>query len=543
MLDLQLKDYIAILKRWWWLLIISMTITIGFSFYLNSRQIPVYAATTTLVVGQSVTSAEFNASELWASTRIAQTYTQIGLQQPVMQGVVDSLGLSTDWQSLRNQVAFTAVRDTQLIQVQVTAGSLEEAKAIANEVANQLILLSPTSLQNQENSENYQFVRNQLERLIPRIEGGQARVQELEELMTGTISADQVEGIQGEINTLEQLISGWEDKYFELLRFSEGQRSPNYLAVTEPAHGSPAPLQSRARTNTIVFAFLGLFLATGVILLLEYLDDTIKSGDELKAFGVTPLGSIARLKGKQTDQKLIDVLGAFDPAVEAYRIIRSNIRFKTVDQPAKLMALTSSLPGEGKSTTVANLGIVMAQMGLKVIVVDADMRRPMQQFMFQVSSLGGLTELLVSPNLSAADQLVNTSIENLQVLPCGNMPPNPSELLETARMQELLTELSDLADIVLLDAPPVLAVTDAAILASRVDGVLLVIEAGKTRRDAIQRAIETLQEARVNIFGGILNQVNKNKSGYYNNYQGYYAANEMKTTVEQSKLTLSSPDQ
>ncbi len=521
----ELKDYLALLRRWWWFLLLSTIIAVGASYYFTRQQTPVYRATTTLIVGQSIDTVNLNRNDLYISTLIAQTYVEVGRQQPVMQATVESLALSISWQALRNQVTLEPVSNTQLLQITAQAESLAQAKIIADEVANQLILLSPTSQQNQENSENYQFVQTQLEQLIPKIEGGQARVAELEALMAGTLSAEQVENIQGEINTLEKLIADWENKYIQLLSFSEEQRSPNYLAVTEPAQGSPAPINTRARNIMVLAGAVGLMFAAGLVLLIEYLDDTIKSGDELsKQLGIMALGSIARLKGRQPHERLIASLSPFDPIVEAYRMVRSNIRFKTIDKPAKLIMVTSSIPGEGKSTTAANLGIVMAQSGVKTIIVDADLRRPMQQYIFQVPTMGGLTELLVSPQMSLVDQLSNTQVENLQILPCGSLPPNPSELLETERMGNLIKQLKEMADVVIFDSPPVLAVTDAPILATRIDGVILVTDAGKTRRDAIQKSLDTLSEAKANVLGAILNRVKKKKGGYSYQYQGYYAA-------------------
>jgi capsular exopolysaccharide synthesis family protein len=226
------------------------------------------------------------------------------------------------------------------------------------------------------------------------------------------------------------------------------------------------------------------------------------------------------MSGKQYQEKLIIIQDPFSPVSEAYRMMRSNIQFMSVDQPIKSIMVTSSTPGEGKSLTTANLGIVMAQADLKTIIVDADLRRPVQHEIFQVPNLGGLTEWLRSPELEIKTQLRNTAVENLQVIVSGVLPPNPAELLASQRMGQLLTDLSELVDVVIYDCPPILAVTDAAVLSNRVDGVVLVIKAGQTRRDAARHAVANLQQAGANLLGGVLNQVSRKGLGYY--YQDYY---------------------
>ncbi|MEM7031762.1 MAG: CpsD/CapB family tyrosine-protein kinase, partial [Chloroflexota bacterium] len=342
---------------------------------------------------------------------------------------------------------------------------------------------------------------------------------------SGTVSAEAVSALQSEINTLDSLINVWENKYLQMAALVGENQAPNYLAITEPAQGRAVPLSSQKQKNALTVAFIALALAAGAVALIEFLDNTIKEGDELpRSFGLIHLGSIAKIKGKQPHERLINALDTFDPVVEAYRMIRSNVRYKSVDEPAKSLMVTSPLPGDGKSTSAANLATVMAQSGLKTVLVDADMRRPMQHYLFQVTVLGGLTELLISRERSVSDELVDTSIENLQLLPCGEVPPNPAELLESKRMEEILNQLTEQVDMVVVDSPPTLAVADASVLSRQVSGVILVVRVSKSRRDAIQKAVDRLQESGANLYGGILNGVSRRKGGYSYRYRGYYAA-------------------
>jgi non-specific protein-tyrosine kinase len=307
-----------------------------------------------------------------------------------------------------------------------------------------------------------------------------------------------------------------------LLALSESRKSPNYLAVIQPAQADLYPVRPRILFNTFAAGAAGLLLALGVIYLLEYLDDTLKSADDLRrSLDLTPLGTVSQFQENPSDGRLITSQDSFSAASESYRIIRSNIQFAAVDQPAKAILITSPGPGEGKSTTAANLGVVMAQSGLRTLIVDADLRRPMQHEIFQLVNLGGLTDLLTSPGLEVKNYLRDTSVKNLQVMTSGFLPPNPSELLNSQRMKQLLTDLHEVVDVVILDSPPVTAFADALVLSNWVDGVMIVTQAGHTRRDLAQQAVTSLQQAGANLFGAVLNRTSLRGTGY--KYRRYYA--------------------
>jgi len=257
--------------------------------------------------------------------------------------------------------------------------------------------------------------------------------------------------------------------------------------------------------------------------LLEYLDDTLKLPDDLsQSLGLATLGTVSRIKGKGYPEKSIADQDPFSPVSEAYRMIRTNIQFMTMDRPAKSIMVTSAVSGEGKSITAANLGIVMAQAGLKTVIVDADLRWPVQHLIFKVPHTRGLTDLLRSSQFDITSHLKPTGIENLQLLTCGALPPDPSELLGSERMGQLLAILNERVDVAIFDTPPLLAVADAAILSRRADGVVLVIEAGQTRREIARQAIANLTQSRANLLGGVLNRVRYTQGGDY--YHHHYAS-------------------
>lgn len=533
----ELRRYIAIIMRWWWLLILATVVAAVTSYWVSQSQPRIYQASTTVMVGQSIQAIEPDSRDILTSERLALTYANIGRRQPVLQGVVDRLNLNDTWQRLKSRVKITPVEGTQLLEIRVEAGSPEEAQATADELARQLILLSPTAMENQEKDENQRLVRQRLEELQTRIEAGRARRDTLEAAMTGSLSAKQVQEIQAEINTMERLITDWENNYTQLLIFVESRKSPNYLTVVEPAQVDRTPVRPQVRLNTLLAGVVGLCLAMGFIFLLEYLDNTLKSADDLsRSLGSIVLGTVGRIEGENYRDRVIAFQDPFSPVSEACRMIRSNIQFMSVDRPAKTILVTSPAPMEGKSTMAANLGVVMAQAGLKTIIVDADLRRPVQHQIFQVANLGGLTDLLRSPELEINSHLRNTNVQNLQLITCGDLPPNPSELLGSQRMEQLLANLKELVDIVILDSPPAVAVTDAAVLSNRVDGVVLVTQAGQTRRDVAKRAVLNLQQAGANLLGAVLNRVSKQEGGYY--YSQYYTANRRSPAGQPNHASL-----
>lgn len=225
-------------------------------------------------------------------------------------------------------------------------------------------------------------------------------------------------------------------------------------------------------------------------------------------------------KVKDKSKKLISLISHYNPqevTAEQYRLIRTNILFSAIDQEIKSILVTSPEPADGKSTTAANLSIVLAQQGKKVLLVDSDLRRPSIHYSFQVSNLVGLTNVLRKEK-KLVDAISVTHVPNLEVLTCGDIPPNPSELLNTLAMENLMKELEEIYDFVVYDTPPVIAVTDAQIIANRCDGVVMVVASGKTHRDRALWAKEQLEKAKSRILGVVINGVETKASDYYGKY-------------------------
>jgi len=206
------------------------------------------------------------------------------------------------------------------------------------------------------------------------------------------------------------------------------------------------------------------------------------------------------------------------PMAEAFRTLRTNIQFKSLDNPVRTMLVTSSAAEEGKSTVVANLAASLAQAGAAVVAVDCDLRNPSLHKAFDLPNERGLTSLMLSPEAGVREFLQRSEAASLDVLTSGPLPPNPAELLGSKRMEILVKELRDMFDYVVFDTPPVLTVTDAAVLAAKVDGSILVLSAGRARRDAAKKAKQTLEESRARFLGVVVNNVKAQPTaGYYPN--------------------------
>jgi len=212
---------------------------------------------------------------------------------------------------------------------------------------------------------------------------------------------------------------------------------------------------------------------------------------------------------------LITLTNPRSPQSEAYRTLRTNLSFYSLDNQLRTLVVTSAAPEEGKSTTIANLAVTMAQGGKRTVLVDCDLRRPTLHEIFSLPQQPGLTDMMLEE--AAEPPLQQTEVENLWLLASGPPPPNPADLLGSQKFDDILAKVTGMADIVLFDAPPVVAVTDASVLGARLDGVLLVVSAGKTKREHAERAKIMLEKARVRLVGAVLTNAPKDSviGGYY----------------------------
>jgi non-specific protein-tyrosine kinase len=262
-------------------------------FAISQTIDPVYEAKSSVIVGQSIQATSLDTRDIQASERLALSYADIAQRQPILEATNVALDLGYSWLQLRRRVSVEQIPDTQLLVISVESGSREEAIKIADEIARQLILLSPTSLRNPDDEAASLFVQERLDTLQSKIETNQERLDQLSVQLSAASTPEQKAEIQAEINNLEDMIVDWEDNYAKFLTYAGGDESPNYLAVVEKGHARRTPIRPAIRLNTIIAGAIGMVLAVGLVLLLDFLDDTLKTSDDIvQDLNLIPLGAI-----------------------------------------------------------------------------------------------------------------------------------------------------------------------------------------------------------------------------------------------------------
>lgn len=514
---MELRQYFDTLRKWWWLMVLATLVAVVASFLATRSQPPQYSSKTTLMVGRTLENPNPTGNDIWLGQQLAQTYAELVKRDVVRESTMQALGLT--WLP---EYTVSLVPNTQLLEIKVIDTDPLRTQAVAAALANQLIERSP-SAGDQDQQDRRAFVARQLSELETNIDATKTRVDELQQQMAGMFSARQIADTQAQITALEQKLATYQANYAQLLTFLQG--GINTINIVEPATLPTTPIGPNTGMTILLAAAIGFLLAAGAAFLLDYLDDTIKNPDDIRAATELPtLGAITRIDAENSGEMLVAAKLPKSPTAEAYRILRTNIQFSSLDNPPRTLLVTSPNPGEGKSTTLANLAVVMAQQGQRVVVVDTDLRRPTLHRIFEIPNNLGLTNALLQDRPTAEGYLQATQVENLDILTTGPLPPNPAELLSSARFHALLEALKEHADVVLLDSPPALAVTDATILARQVDGVVLVLDAGMTRRQWAANAKEALDKAGVHILGATLNRLQPQSGGYYYYYyRRYYA--------------------
>ncbi len=440
------------------------------------------------------------------------------------------------WSRVKQELTSARITLSQL-EARYTAGhpAVQEAKARVEELEHELAE-TPEVLPRPEvkRSDLLPSLRQQLAQARVRVAAVQARHDALESMISTMRSRTQDlpedrQQWQALADRTELARSVYQNLLSELeqAKLNEAIKQGNALVVdiADSATGMRAPLG-----RALVFAaVLGIFSGLGLALLLEALDDTISTPEELARISDMRFLGVVPLRSDQTDD-LVTMVAPKSPPAEAYRTLRSNIRFALFDEPAQSFVVCSAGAGEGKSLTAANLAVVCAQGGDSVILVDTDLRRPVLHRYLGCESSPGLTNMLVG-DVDLSETLQDTEVPGLRLLPSGPLPPNPAELLDSERMTEALEEIGSQADVVILDSPPAIMLTDAGILASKADRTIIVAEAGQITERAFADLLRLFEHARANVLGVVLNKLRVGAGDYYYYYYYYYDYGEREPTA------------
>jgi capsular exopolysaccharide synthesis family protein len=521
------RFYLQITIKWLWLILFCALLAGGAAYITNRISIPIYQSSTRLLINESLAAKSNDYNAILSGERQARTYAEMLTNRPLLDSVISELGLNLTPEKLVQDVTVELVRDTRLIDISVESQKPDQAAAIANLIAENFIVQIDT-LENVRYEESMVGLEKQIAAVNEQIQSVSA------DLTARAKKIDTVERDRLEANLAQyrQTYSGLVQSY-EAIRQTEATNTSS-VAQFEPAVPSTKPIRPQVLLNTALGALAGAFVGIFAVFLIEVLDDTIRTVEDInRHLGMPIFGQIPT--HKIGDQKPITLSQPLSPASNAYRVLRANIHFASVDKPIKKLLITSSNPQEGKTELITNLGIILAQNDFQTVIIDSDFRRPAVHQRLGLSNHHGLSSLFIEKQIDLNVSFQTIDTPNLKILAAGSLPPNPTELLASAKMAQIIETISEQVDMLLVDTPPMLAVADAAVISPRVDGVLLVIRPGVTKIADARHSIEQLKRAKANILGVVLNGIDIRHKGYYN---GYYADNKSSNGADQNQSGL-----
>jgi succinoglycan biosynthesis transport protein ExoP len=521
--ELELRDYLRVVRRRKWTIALVTIVVVGAAIGLSLIQTPVYRATAEVLLQAKSSESLFDPSTGNRNdpARAIQTEMQVLRSRPVRDLVEKKLGSSP-------KVSAAAVGQTDVIAVSAESTDPDRAAAIANAYA--------TSYIEFRRSQSVDDLLSAAEQIQQKITDLQKQIDALAPPEAGATRPGATPSNAATDNSLQRESLQQQQALFrqklDQTQVDAALKSGGAQLVT-PAIASTSPVRPTPKRNAIVALAVGLMLGVGLAFLREYLDDRLKSKEDVEQVvpGVPVLGLIPALGGwkDKSSTVVVSISDPKSPAAEAYRSLRTSVQFIGLDRSIRTLQITSPAQSEGKSTTIANLAVALAGAGQRVVIVDADLRRPRIHDFFGLDHAVGLTSVLIGDVSLARALLPAPGISRLHILPSGPIPPNPSELLASDRAADVFRTLGDHADIVLIDCPPVLPVTDATVLAHRIDATLLVVHAGHTEQRQLKRAAEMLAQVDAPLLGVVLNGVaDESAYGYKYSYRYAYAADQTK---------------
>ncbi|HEV2756072.1 MAG TPA: polysaccharide biosynthesis tyrosine autokinase [Actinomycetota bacterium] len=510
--SVDLRAYLALLRARKWTIILVTLLVFGAALAWSYQQQPVYAATARVYL-EPLTSEQMTA---FGRVDVA-TQSQVAASEPVAVRVKEDLGFPGTARSLLGPLSAEALTETQIIILRYTSTDPALTAAAANSFAENFL-----DFRSEREQQNALEEQRAIER---RVQTASAQLTEVtQQLEDAQDSGDDALAatLDTQRNILTARLGVLQQRLDDVQSQSSGQGGGE---VIEEATTPSVPVSPNHRRNGGLGLILGLAIGTGLAFLRERLDDRFKGRADVEVAVRAPVvGTIPRYQ-RPRGASAYQVISAADPqgaAAEAYRALRTNVQFITSQRGIKSLVVTSPSAAEGKSATSSNLGVVLAQAGRRVILVSADLRRPTLGNYFGIQDQAeqeGLSAYLSGAKTNVVEVIRDPGIPNMRIVPSGVVPPNPAELLSSPLLGSLVRSLEEIADFVIVDSAPVLAVADAAVIASQVGGALLVIDASKTHRSATVHSKQELERTGGAIIGCVLNAFDPGDRSYY--YSAY----------------------
>ncbi|CAN5449313.1 polysaccharide biosynthesis tyrosine autokinase [soil metagenome] len=510
--ELSLRDYWRVVVRRKWLVVAAVVACTVGALGMSALQKPVYEAEARMAVRSLPGGTVFGSDVQGNSDRTRTMLTEIEVLESdlVYQRVKQNLGLTVDPPHVSGHV----VGVTDIAAVSVRSGVPATAQRLADAYVQAYI-----DVKRDQTVAGLDAASNELQTKIDLL-GEQIRAIDSQVADASEADRSQLEhDLAGQRAALVDQQSTFKQR-LDQMQIDSALSSGGALLV-EPASLPTDPVEPTPIRTTALALVVGLLLGLGAAFLIDYTDDSIRDSADLEArTGGTPVLSVVP-NDPPPDNLPVAISVPDDPAIEAYRTLRTNLQFLGLDRTMRIIQITSSIPGEGKTNTAANLAVVLAQAGQKVILVDADLRRPRLHQVFGTEGTAGVTDALLGEPL--APLLIDIAVEggSVALLPAGRAPANHSELLGGRKMKALLNELAESADFVIVDSAPLLPVTDSVVLTGSVEAVVMVAQSGRTTRKQITEAIEKLNRVAAPLVGVVMNRVPTRKLRYGGGGYGY----------------------
>lgn len=512
--EMTLRDYAAVIARRKWIVVLPVIAAVIGAIGLASLQDPIYEADAQMLVKTRAATTVFNnnTAQVGDPVRAIQNEIQVLEGEPVRQRVQADLGLA----SIPPRADGATVGSTDVVSVTVRSGDPTTARVLADAYVQAYI-----EVKREQSVEALVSAGTELQRKISELQG---QIDTLDQQAAAAPESQQAD-LESQRRTLVDQQSLFKQRLDQLQ--VEAALATGGADVVRAADQPSEPSDPQPSRSAALALVVGLLIGLGAAFLLDYLDDSIRSPEDLEraADGLPVLAVVP--SGPPADHWPIAMSRPGDPVVEAFRGLRTSLQFLGLDRATRVIHVTSPVPGDGKTTVASNLAVVFSQAGMRVLLVDADLRRPRVHKIFGVNASRGFTNVLIGEPLELLTFAINS---NLDVLPAGPVPPNPSELLGGRQMRTFVEEATRAYDIVIFDSAPVLPVADSLALSAVADGVVLVTQAGRTSNQQVRDVISQLQRVQAPVLGTVLNRTKVRRSpggyGYGYGYGQAYGRNE-----------------